>query len=33
MAPRQVLLMRHAEKTGDPRDPNLAPAGAQRAFA
>lgn len=31
MAPRSVFLMRHAEKPDDPTDPNLAPAGVERA--
>jgi hypothetical protein len=30
MAPRTVLVMRHAEKTGDPEDQSLAEAGAAR---
>jgi len=29
--PRLVLLTRHAEKPDDPSDPNLSPAGKQRA--
>lgn len=31
MAPRSVFLMRHAEKPDDPEDPDLAPAGVERA--
>jgi phosphohistidine phosphatase SixA len=31
MAPRSVFLMRHAEKLYDPKDPDLAPAGVERA--
>jgi broad specificity phosphatase PhoE len=31
MAPLLLLLMRHAEKPADPTDPDLAPAGLQRA--
>jgi phosphohistidine phosphatase SixA len=31
MEPRQILLMRHGEKPNDPVDPNLSPAGRQRA--
>ena len=31
MAPQRILLMRHAEKSGDPLDENLAPAGVARA--
>ncbi len=27
----QILLMRHAEKSDDPRDPDLSPAGRERA--
>ena len=29
--PAKLLVMRHAEKTGDRRDPNLSDAGAARA--
>lgn len=29
----QVLVMRHAEKADDPLDPDLSPAGRQRALA
>lgn len=29
--PAKLLIMRHAEKTGNKRDPNLSDAGAQRA--
>jgi hypothetical protein len=29
--PRQVVLLRHGEKPGDPRDPDLSQAGQQRA--
>lgn len=29
--PQRILLMRHAEKTGDPEDIHLSPAGALRA--
>lgn len=31
MAPRQIVILRHAEKPDDPRDPDLSPAGEQRA--
>jgi broad specificity phosphatase PhoE len=31
MAPSLLLLMRHAEKTSDPKDPDLAEAGVRRA--
>jgi phosphohistidine phosphatase SixA len=31
MTPKQILLMRHAEKPDDPRDPNLSDAGRARA--
>ncbi len=31
MAPRQIVVLRHAEKPDDPDDPNLSPAGEQRA--
>jgi broad specificity phosphatase PhoE len=31
MAPSLLLLMRHAEKPADPVDPDLSPAGLQRA--
>jgi broad specificity phosphatase PhoE len=28
---KRILVMRHAEKSGDPQDPDLTPAGHQRA--
>ena len=31
MAPRRILLLRHAEKPDDPRSPDLTEAGAARA--
>jgi phosphohistidine phosphatase SixA len=31
MAPRQIVILRHAEKPDDPIDPNLSPAGKARA--
>jgi len=31
MAPKQVIIIRHAEKPADVEDPNLSPAGAERA--
>jgi hypothetical protein len=31
MAPRQIVILRHAEKPDDPRDPDLSPAGEERA--
>ena len=31
MTPKQILLMRHAEKPDDPRDPHLSDAGKARA--
>jgi broad specificity phosphatase PhoE len=31
MTNARILLMRHAEKTGDPMDPHLSPDGAARA--
>jgi hypothetical protein len=31
MAPRQIVILRHAEKPSDPRDPDLSPAGEERA--
>ncbi len=31
MAPSMILLMRHAEKKADPKDPDLSTAGAARA--
>jgi phosphohistidine phosphatase SixA len=31
MTPKQILLMRHAEKPDDPRDPHLSDAGVARA--
>jgi phosphohistidine phosphatase SixA len=33
VSPQTVLVMRHAEKSVDPFDPDLAPAGAARAKA
>jgi broad specificity phosphatase PhoE len=33
MAPNSVLIMRHAEKSEDPMDPDLTEAGQQRAKA
>jgi hypothetical protein len=31
MAPRQIVILRHAEKPSDPRDPDLSQAGEERA--
>src|SRR5258706_3366813 len=31
MTSARILLMRHAEKTGDPLDPHLSPEGSSRA--
>jgi len=31
MAPRQIVILRHAEKPDDPRDPDLSPEGDARA--
>ena len=31
MAPRQLVILRHAEKPDDPRDPDLSPEGDARA--
>jgi len=31
MTPRQIVILRHAEKPEDPRDPDLSPAGERRA--
>ncbi|MGV1757409.1 flagellar basal body-associated protein FliL [Rhizobium sp. A22-96] len=33
MAPVKIMIMRHAEKPDDPSDPNLSPAGDNRAKA
>lgn len=33
MAPVKIAIMRHAEKPDDPGDPNLSPAGRERAEA
>ena len=33
MAPVKIVIMRHAEKPDDPSDPNLSPAGQDRAKA
>lgn len=33
MSPKTILLLRHAEKPADPKDPGLAPAGTARAQA
>jgi broad specificity phosphatase PhoE len=31
MAPNQIVILRHAEKPEDQRDPDLSPAGEERA--
>jgi phosphohistidine phosphatase SixA len=31
MPPKQLVMLRHAEKPGDPRDPDLSPKGQARA--